>query len=113
MYTSKENRKDCMLTFYCTKSERRYIDVSAKKAGCSRFKYLGHILLRGYVDKVRTLPPEVLAFQGQLMHLAGILFPISKKRLDGEDLNALERAEVKQAIRELEELYSQIKNHFT
>jgi hypothetical protein len=42
--------------------------------------------------------------------LAGLLHPFQRKRLDGDELNALERAEVRDVIRQVQSVIQQLKN---
>jgi hypothetical protein len=44
---------------------------------------------------VKTLPKEVLALTGALNHLGALLNQIAKKRNSYDELNALERADLK------------------
>jgi len=73
--------------------------------------YLRRVAVQGSTSKDRSLPSEVLAFQGQLAHLCGQLEVIARKRLNGDELNALERAELKEVMRSMAELYKELKNH--
>ncbi|HLZ86180.1 MAG TPA: hypothetical protein VKQ52_03020 [Puia sp.] len=109
MYSNKSLIKDRTLQFYCTKVQDRYVRAMAKKAGLAVPEYLRRQALAGFVPKEKTLPPEVLSFCGQLRHLAGLLHPIARKRLDGDDLNALERAELKQTKAQIDDILSHIK----
>ena len=110
MYTKPAYRKDVNLYFQCTNAEKRYLGLCAKKAGQTVSKYLHEMLLQGYPDKPKPLPPEVQAAIGQLIQVAAILHPFSRRRLDGENFNAMERAEVKEVIRQAQALIQQIKN---
>ena len=109
MFTDKAHLRECQLQLWCTKIELVYIQACAKKEGLTVPRYLHRLALQGYIHKDKSLPQEVLAFRGQLQHLAGLLHPIARKRLDGDDLNALERAELKQTMVEINNLLSQIK----
>jgi len=44
-----------------------------------------------------------------LMEVAALLHPLSRKRLDGDDFNALERAEAREVIRQLLALIENVK----
>lgn len=110
MYTNTAHRKDVTLKFQCTHFEKRHLAVCAKKAGQSMSHYLHGMMLHGYPDKPKALPPEVLAAVGELMRLAALLHPLSRKRLDGDDFTALERAEAKEVIRQVEALIQHVKN---
>ncbi|HEV2481489.1 MAG TPA: hypothetical protein VGS79_17585 [Puia sp.] len=75
--------------------------------------YVREGALQGFTHKDRSLPPEVLAFQGQLAEVCGLLEVIARKRLDGDELNALERAQLKEVCRSLQEFLEQIKQHLS
>jgi hypothetical protein len=109
MYTQPANRKDVSLKFSLTHLERRYLQTCARKAGVSISTYLHGMMLQGYPKKAEPLPPEVRAAIGQLMQAAALLHPFSRKRLDGDDLNALERAEAREVIRQVQSLIQEIK----
>ena len=69
--------------------------------------------LQGFTHKDRSLPPEVLAFQGQLAEVCGLLEVIARKRLDGDEVNALERAQLKEVCKSLQGFLEQIKKHLS
>jgi len=104
-------RKNKDLRVLVSSIELRYLIGCAKQAGVTRSEYVRRVVLEGKIKKDPTLAPEVLAFKGHLLHLCGLLEPFSRKRLDGDDLNALDRAEVKQIIHDVGEMTRQLKNH--
>jgi hypothetical protein len=110
MYTQKANRKDVHVDFKCTHLEKKYLQVCAKKAGLTPSHYLRGMMLQGYPKKPKVIPEEIQTMVGRLMEVAALLHPFSRKRLDAEDFNALERAEARQVIRQVEMLIQQIKN---
>jgi hypothetical protein len=110
MYTLESHRKKITIRFQCTRLEGKYLEVCAKKAGRKLTAYMHDLALKDYPGLPKTLAPEVREAVGQLMQVAALLHPFSRKRLDGEEFNALERVEVKQIIRELEVLTQKIKN---
>jgi len=112
MYTQPAHRKDITMKFSCTLAEKRYLAVCAKKAGQSVSLYLHEMMLQGYPDRPKSLPAEIQIAIGELMQVAALLHPFSRRRLDGEDFNALERAQAKAVIREVETLIQQIKNSY-
>ena len=75
--------------------------------------YLREGALQGFTHKDKSLPPEVLAFQGQFAEVCGFLEVISRKRLDGDELNALERSQLKEVCRLLMGFLEQIKQHLS
>jgi hypothetical protein len=112
MHTKKINNKCHSLTVNCTLTEKRFIEVRARKAKLSASGYLREIVLEGSGRKPKTLSPEVLAFNGQLNHLAARLQPLARKRLDGDELNAIERAGLQEQIKALQQLILQIQKFF-
>jgi hypothetical protein len=111
MHTSSNNKKSRKISCWCTATEKRYIEIRARKAGFSASEYLRELALQHYLKRPKTLPTEVLAFDGQLLQLIATLQPLARKRLDGDELNALERATLKQGMRDIDNLILQIKNH--
>ena len=109
MYSNKALVKKFDLRLRCTAIENRYIEACARKAGLTVPLYLRQQALQGFVPKEKILPAEVLAFRGTLLHLAGELYPLVRKRLDGDELNALERAELKRTREAIDAILSQIK----
>lgn len=99
------------MCFKATAIERRYLAACAKKAELTISTYVHKLVMERKLKEQPTLPPEVIAFKGQLYHLCGLLLPFSQKRLDGDDFNALERAEIKYMIQSVGELTLQIKKH--
>ncbi len=71
------------------------------------------LALQGFVNNDKTLPSEVLAFTGQLQHMTGQLEIISRKRLDGEDLNALDRAQLSALKAAIVGIVEQIKKYLS
>ena len=111
MHTKKSNKKSHKISLWCTLTEKSYIEIRARKAGLSASEYMREMGLRDYRKKTKTLPPEVFAFTGQLNHLAAQLQPLARKRIDGDELNAIERAGLKQQLGILQQLTLQIKNY--
>jgi len=91
--------------------EQRYLSAHAQKASLTLSAFIRKLAMEGAGKKAPALPPEVLAFRGQLLHLCGLLEPFSRKRLDGDDLNALDRAEVKHIIQTVADIARQLKDH--
>ena len=110
MYSKRRLVKGVYAKFSCTKAERVYVAACAKKSGMTLSTYLRKGALQGFTSKDKSLPSEVLAFQGVLAQICGHLDIISRKRLDGDDLNALERAQIRELVRSLQELDKQLKN---
>lgn len=111
MHSSPKNKKAQKISVWCTATEKRYIEVRAREAKLSASEYLREMGLRENLKRPKTLSPEVLAFNGRLLHLTGLLQPLSRRRLDGDELNALERATLQQLVKELQSLIMHIKNY--
>jgi len=79
--------------------------------GLSASKFLREMGLKDSPEKKKTLPPEVMAFIGQLSEIIGALEVIARKRLDNEDLDGLERAELIFRAKELKLLTGKIKSY--
>jgi hypothetical protein len=106
----KAVKKDQLIAIKCSLFERRAIEARAKSANLSVSEYLREIALTGKIDRrERALPKEVLALTGTLNHMAANLNQIAKKRNSNEELNALERAELKVQSGELKGIAKQIK----
>jgi hypothetical protein len=75
MHSNVKNKKSRKISCCCTATEKRYIEIRARKAGFSASEYLREMALRDYLKKPKTLPPEVLAFDGRLLQLAATLQP--------------------------------------
>ena len=76
-------------------------------------KYVLEQALQGFPQKDKSLPTEVLAFQGQLAQVCGLLEVIVRKRLDGDELNALERAQLKEVNQLLQKFLEHIKQYLS
>jgi hypothetical protein len=94
MYSERSRVKGVTLHFFCSKAQEKYIRECAKGKGMPLSVYLRAVAVQGLKTRDTPLPPEVLAFQGELCQIAGLLEVIARKRLDGEELNALERAQL-------------------
>jgi hypothetical protein len=113
MYSNRRRKKGVSVKFYCNKVEHAYVKACAKKAGKTVSDYVRRGAVQGFAGKDKMLPPEVLAFQGQLAHACGLLEVIVRKRLDGEDLNALERVQLNEARQQLQAFLLHIKDHLS
>ena len=111
MYTSKGLHKNKHSKVNFTTAEKRYIEIRARDAGLSVSGYLREIGLKDFPGKEKTLPFEVLAFNGQLSQIIGFLEIIARKRLDNEDLDSLQRAELTFRLKEVKLLIENIKSY--
>ena len=113
MYASKTHLKSTHIVLRCTPTEKRYIMIRAREAGLSVSVFLRDMGLKDSPEKRKTLPPEVLASIGVLSGIIGNLEIIARKRLDNEDLDALERADLKFRAAELKMMITEIKSYLS
>ena len=108
----KAIKKDQMLAVKCSLFERKVIEARAKSVNLTVSEYLREIALTGKIDRrVKVFPKEVLAMSGTFNHIAANLNQIAKKRNSGEELNAVERANLKVQSGELKVLACQVKSY--
>jgi hypothetical protein len=108
----KAVKKDQLLAVKCSLYERRAIEAKAKSVNLSISEYLREIALTGQIHRrENVLPKEVLELTGMLNHSAANVNQIAKKRNSGEELNALERAELKVLSGELNDAAVRIKTY--
>ena len=112
MYSERSRVKGVSLHFYCSKVQEKYIRSCAKKSGMPLSVYLREIAVQGLRTRDSPLPPAMLAFQGEVCQVAGLLEVIARKRLDEEDLNALERAQLKELSKTLMNMSHELKKQF-
>ena len=68
--------------------------------------------LTGKIDiRQKAFPKEILALSGTFNHIAANLNQIAKKRNSGEELNALERADLKVQSGQMKALASEVKSY--
>ena len=90
--------------------EQKVIAIKAKKAGLTTSQYLRKLGLNGnIVMRIKTLPKEILALTAALNHVGGLLNQIARKRNSNEELNALERADLKVLEGKIKEILETIK----
>lgn len=111
MYVKKGLQKSYRILVRCTPIEKKYIEARARQAGLSFSAFLRETALKDFPGKNKTLPAGVLAFIGQLSEIAGFLEVISRKRLDNEDLDSLQRAEMLFRMKEIKQLISMIRSY--
>lgn len=75
----------------------------------SASEYVRELGLKDYLKKPRTLPPEAMASIGQLRQLEAAIQIIARQRLNEEDLNHLERVQLKYLAAQVEKLIENIK----
>ena len=108
----KAVKKDQILALKCSLFERKAIEARAKSVNLTVSEYLREMALTGKIDRrVKVFPKEVLAMSGTFNHIAANLNQIAKKRNSGEELNAVERANLKVQSGELKALACQVKSY--
>jgi hypothetical protein len=111
MYTSKARIKSCLIYVRFTPTEKKYIEIRAREAGLSASAFLREVGMKDSPKKIKTLPSEVLAFNGQLSGIVGAMEIIAQKRLDNEDLDGLQRAELNFRAKEIKIVIESIKSY--
>jgi hypothetical protein len=108
----KAVKMDQLLGVKCTLIERKAIEARAKSVGLSVSEYLRKIALTGKIDRIeRVLPKEVLQSLGTMHHVAANINQIGHKRNRGDELNALERAELFHDVGKVREAAKAIINY--
>jgi hypothetical protein len=109
---SKTIKRNKPLTVKCTSIEKAVISNKAKKVNQTISEYLRELGLNGNsVIIIKTIPKEVLALCGALNHVGGLLNQVAKKRNSNDELNALERADLKLLERGVKEIVEAIKTN--
>lgn len=104
-------KRDQLMAIKCTLYERKIIETKAKKVNLTVSEYLREVGLTAKIDyRNKALPKEILSFTGVLNHMAANLNQIAKKRNSNDELNPVERAELKVQTRQVKDLAVQIKN---
>ena len=97
----------------CTVVGRSGICQRQKSLQISVSQFLREMGLKGQVNLNRkSIPKEILLLSGTLNHVAANLNQIAKKRNQGEELNALERAQVQSLRTELSTIAVTLKEHY-
>lgn len=108
----KAIKKDQILAVKCSLFERRAIEARAKSTNLTVSEYLREMALTGKIDiRQKTFPKQILALSGTFNHIAANLNQIAKKRNSGEELNALERADLKIQSLQMKALASEVKSY--
>jgi hypothetical protein len=108
----KDIKKDQLLNLKCTLIERKIIQGKAKQANLSVSEYLREMGLTGKIDRrEKSLPKEILQLIGIINHLVANLNQIAKKRNGVDELNALERVQLKVQSDQLKQLAIDIKSY--
>jgi peptidoglycan hydrolase CwlO-like protein len=108
----KAIRCNLKITVMCNAVERMVIKHKAKTVGLTVSEYLRKVGYLGQIDRtIKTLPKEVLQLTGDFNHMAANINQIAHKRNRGEELNAIERAELNVLANKIKELVIQIKTY--
>ena len=106
----KPVKKDQLLGVKCTLLERRFVQHKAEAAKLSVSEYLLKMGLDGKITvREKHLPIEVLKLLTGLSSLGNNLNQIARKRNSGDEINALERAELQQMETEIMRIIGEIK----
>ena len=109
----KDVKRNQLLAVKCTPYEKRVIKARAKSASSTVSEYLREMALTGKIsNRNKALPADVLQLTGTLNHLAANLNQVARKRNSNDELNPLERAELKVQSGQLKELAATIKTHY-
>jgi hypothetical protein len=109
----KTVKKDQLLAVKCSLFERRAIEARAKSAILTVSEYLREMAMTGKIERrERVFPKEILAFKGEINHIAANCNQIAKKRNSNEELSAWERAELTMIIRDLKKFIKQMDTYF-
>lgn len=108
----KKIKRDQQLAVMCTIIERKVISFKAKSAGVCVSEFLRTLGLNGQLDRrIKKLPGEVLLLTGSLNHMAANLNQVARKRNQNNELNAIERAELKLLSNDIKVLAETIKKY--
>ena len=109
----KKEHLDQKITVRCTRLDLIAIRFYAKEINITVSEYLRDAGLKRQVGRTaKVLPKEVLQLIGTLNHLAANLNQVAYKRNRGDELNALERAELMVLSGQIKELAKTIKVAF-
>jgi hypothetical protein len=104
---------DQKITVMCNRFDLIAIRFYAKEINITVSEYLRESGLKRQVGRTsKVLPKEVLQLIGTLNHMAANLNQIAYKRNRGDELNALERAELMVLSGQIKELAKTIKAAF-
>lgn len=108
----KDIRRDQQLAVMCTMTERKVIMAKARITGVSISEFLRTLAVNGQLDRrIKKLPAEILLLTATLNHIAANINQVARKRNRDEELNAIERAELKLLSNEIKTLADTIKKY--
>jgi hypothetical protein len=109
----KRVRLDQKISVMCTRFDLITIRFYAKEINTTVSEYLRDLGLKRQVGRsAKVLPKEVLQLIGTLNHMAANLNQVAYKRNRGDELNALERAELMVLSGQIKELAKTVKEAF-
>jgi hypothetical protein len=106
----KAVKREEQLAVMCNKLERIVIAHNARLVNQTISEFLRNVGLNRKIDvRKKTLPKEILLLTATLNHLAANLNQFAKKRIQNDELNALERAELQHLSCSIKQLAIDIK----
>lgn len=109
----KDSKKSFQISVMCTPEEKNLIVEKATSINTTASELLRELGLTGKIDsKRKSIPKEILHLTATLNHLAANLNQVARKRNRGEELNALERAQLQVLSKDIHELAKTIKQAF-
>lgn len=106
----KDKTKSQFIGVKCYLLDKRIIQLRAKESRLSVSEYLVEMALTGkIIVREKHLPPEVLERLASISAVGNNLNQIARKRNSGDELNAIERAELHQTKELLMKVISEIK----
>lgn len=106
----KQEHRDQKVTVMFSRFEAITVRFYAKEMRLTLSEYLRALGLKRQVDRqAKALPREVLQLAGMLNHMAANLNQVAHKRNRGDELNAIERAELMVLSGEIKDLARTLK----
>lgn len=106
----KKEHRDQKVSVMFSRIEVITVRFFAKEIGLTVSEYLRGLGLKRQVDrKAKALPREALQLAGALNHMAANLNQVAYKRNRGDELNAIERAELMVLSGEIKEVARTLK----
>jgi hypothetical protein len=96
------------LTVMCTSIEKKTIEFRSKSVHLSKSEFLRDFGLNGKIN-IKALPGQVLLLIGRINQIASNLNQIAHKRNAFDQLNAIERAELKNLAEEIKQVTTEIR----
>ena len=104
----KKDLRSQFVAVKCTIEEKKCIVNKAKLLHVSMSQYLREGGISGQIN-IKRVPKEILELKGMLYSLAANVNQLAKKRNQGLDLNAFERAALTTLVTSIKALLSDIK----